>query len=160
MGRVWSWFRRLWSWGTPWRGWHPKAFCCWYSGSWGSQKSLKWQMDGSPLPIASFRFTRLYSFILCTCRVLILTYHSSYSGGKTRRRLSSFRPLLWARFWVLYLSKGFGELPPPQQWAVAELWTGGLMKSLRCGRWWRWKLCVYGTVLYYVSMVLTSVPGP
>lgn len=80
-------------------------------------------MGGSPLPTASFTFTRLYSFILCTCGVLILTHHSSYSGGKTQRRLSSFQPLSWARFRVLYLSKAFGEVPPPQQWAVAELWT-------------------------------------
>lgn len=160
MGRVWSCLRWLWSWGTPRRGWHLKAVYCRYSRSWGSQKSLKRQMGGSPLLTASFKFTRLYSFILCTCRVSILTYHSSYSGEKTRQRLSSFWPLSWARFRVLYLSKGFGEVPPPQQWAVADLWTGGLTNSLGCGRWWRWKLCVYGTMLYYVSMVLTSVPGP
>lgn len=48
------------------------------------------------------------------------------------------------------LSKGFGKALLPQQWAVAVLWIGGLMKSLALGG---------GEGGDYVSMVLISVLG-
>ena len=100
----------LWSWGnplplpppSPCQGadtWKPSADDTPAAGV--TRISLKGQLSSSSLSIATFRFTCLYIFIPHTCRVFILTYHSSYPGGKTWQRLSCHGPLWWARIRVL-----------------------------------------------------------
>lgn len=118
-------------------------------------------MGGSPLPTASFTFTRLYSFILCTCGVLILTHHSSYSGGLN----GGCHPF------GLCCGQGSEYCTSPKPLAKFLLPSSGLLLS--CGLWrsyeepWVWEvvkveimcmwcyiiLCVYGAHFSSGSLV-------